>query len=81
LFLGRIQEFLTFQIEALDCAILPELKITIGATMGQNLTLLLQKILQCSSLVIEYTKVIAHNMAVLARGALNEDRAAVVSLL
>lgn len=45
LLVRRAQELFAVQVKTLDGAILPELEVTIGATMCQNLTLVLQKIL------------------------------------
>jgi hypothetical protein len=48
--------------------------------MLQRLTFLAEEIFQCSALIEEDAEVIAHDVTVLARGALDENGAAVVAL-
>jgi hypothetical protein len=66
LFVGRIQQLLSIQPKALDSAVLPELQIAVGVSMSQGLTLLLQKVFNCSSLIEKDSQMITHNMAVVA---------------
>ena len=62
-------------------SILPNFHVSIKHSVRDSLPALFQKILQRGALVKEDTQVVAHNVTVLARWALDEYGAVVVSLL